>query len=252
MLELFIWYGIILLSSLILRYIRRLRIGPFRVLLNILSFVGVIVHEASHFVLALLFGVKIKGIRVNYHDRWTGAVAPNGAVGLDKTNMDNSVLQMLMAAMAPLFVSTFLFMVCLDLIFTLDTNAGVNVVAGFCAISLLIGSKPSGADLQQIGKAFYRDVRYSLYQLTLVGIAILFVWFVVDLSMVALPFEVLYYIVYFLLVIVLYFVLKGIGLGLRYLYLHIVGPVKVSGRRMTRRRYKPINPKKLGIEEPHW
>jgi len=252
MLELFIWYGIILLSSLILRYIRSLRIGPFKILLNILSFVGVAVHEASHFALALLFGVKIKGIRVNYRDRWTGAVAPNGAVGLDETNMDNSVLQMLMAAIAPLFVSTFLFMFCLDLIFTLETNAWVNVVAGFCAISLLIGSKPSSADVQQITKAFHRDVKYSLYQLTLVGVAILFIWFVVDFSMVVLPFEVLYYIAYFLLVIVMYFVLKSIGIGLRYFYLHILGPMKVRGRRMTRKRYKPINPKKLGIEEPHW
>jgi hypothetical protein len=105
-------------------------------------------------------------------------------------------------------VSTFLFLFCLDVIFNIETDPWVNVVAIFFCVSLMIGSEPSGQDMRLIGVTFRRDPRYSLYQIALVVASGVIVWLFVDLYFISLPFEVLYYIEYFLFVVLFYFLLK--------------------------------------------
>jgi len=234
-----------------LGYIRNRQIGPFRTILNILSFVGVFVHEISHLILDIAFGMKVERFSVKYRDRTTRRVAPNGAVAV-KDFHRYSLMQVIMGSIAPLFVSTLLFMFCLDVIFLLNSNPWINVVTGFFAISLLIGSRPSTQDFRLIKLAFSNNPRYSFYQLFLVMISIVIVWFYIDFSFLILPYDVIYYILFFSIIVLLYFVLKYSMRGLLMLYNRMRPSSTLKFNQITRKRHKPIHPNKSGIEKPRW
>ena len=143
-------------------------------------------------------------------------------------------------------MSTLLFLFCLDVIFNVETDAWINVVAIFFCVSLIIGSEPSGQDIRVIGETFKMDPRYSLYQIALVVASGAIVWFFVDLYFISLPFEVLYYVEYLLFVVLGYFVLK--------IVFYIIGSCFNALRKvrfpsvkvMTRkRRFKTFAPKRL-------
>ena len=77
----------------------------------------------------------------------------------------------------------------------------------FC-VSLLMGSNPSGQDVRCVGLSFKINPRYSIYQIFLVLISGILVWAFIDLSFIFLPFEVLYYIMYFIYLALFYFLFK--------------------------------------------
>ena len=197
----------LLLSIGVQAWYRRVHTPGFKAFLHFLAFVGVFVHEVAHYALCVLFSVKTGGIRVKYRSEDKSRVAPHGSVGTPELER-NSFLQTFAVSVAPLLVSTFLFLFCLDVIFNIETEAWVKVVAIFFCVSLMIGSEPSGQDMRLIGFTFRRDPRYSLYQIALVVASGVIVWLFVDLYFISLPFEVLYYIEYFLFVVLGYFILK--------------------------------------------
>lgn len=208
MLDLFIWLFLTLIFSIgVQAWYRRAHTPGFKTFLHFLAFVGVFVHEVAHYTFCVLFSVKTDSFRVKYRSEDKMRVAPHGSVGAPEIER-NSFLQSFAVGVAPLLVSTFLFLFCLDVIFNIETEAWVNIVAIFFCVSLLIGSKPSGQDIRVIGQTFTRDPRYSLYQIALVVASGTIVWFFVDLYFISLPFEVLYYIEYFLFVVLFYFLLK--------------------------------------------
>lgn len=208
MLDLFVWLFLMLIFSIgVQAWYRRAHTPGFKTFLHVLAFVGVLVHEVAHYSFCVLFSVKTGNLRVKYRSEDKRRVAPHGSVGVPEIER-NSFLQSFAISLAPLLVSTFLFLFCLDVIFNIETEAWVNVVAIFFCVSLLIGSEPSGQDIRVIGQTFTRDPRYSLYQIALVVTSGTIVWFFVDLYFISLPFEVLYYIEYFLFVVLFYFLLK--------------------------------------------
>ncbi|MBY9008302.1 MAG: hypothetical protein KGD74_00390, partial [Candidatus Lokiarchaeota archaeon] len=96
-----------------------------------------------------------------------------------------------------------------------------------------------------IGETFQKDPRYSVYQIFLLVLAGTLVWFFVDLYLFVFPFEVLYYIVYFIVLTGFFFALKGIfwilgksvgGIAKR------MGKVQVTSPKFLtrRRRFKHI------------
>jgi len=208
MLDLFLWLFLMLIFSIgVKAWYRRAHTTGFKAFLHVLAFVGVVVHEASHYAFCVLFSVKTGNFSVKYRSEDKLRVSPHGSVGTPELER-NSFLQTFAISVAPLLVSTFLFLFCLDVIFNIETDPWVNVVAIFFCVSLMIGSEPSGQDMRLIGVTFRRDPRYSLYQIALVVASGAIVWFFVDLYFISLPFEVLYYIEYFLFVVLFYFLLK--------------------------------------------
>jgi len=176
---------------------------------NALTFVGVAVHEVAHYTVSLILGAKPANIRVKYRSEDKSRVAIHGSVGLQEFER-NSLLQTFAISFAPLLVSTFLLMFCLDVIFQIQTELWIKVVALAFSLSLIIGSEPSGQDIKVIGKSFQIDPRYSLYQIFLLILSGVLVWLFIDLYYFVLPFEVLYYIGYFVVLTVFYFGVKGI------------------------------------------
>ncbi len=91
---------------------------------------------------------------------------------------------------------------------SLSSELWIKIVALVFSISLFIGSGPSGQDVKLVGLTFNVKPSYSLYQIFLVLLSGLFVWAFIDLSFISLPFEVLYYIEYFIFVALFYYCLK--------------------------------------------
>jgi len=186
---------------------RHIRSRGAKIFFFVLAFVGIFVHEIAHLVISNLFGVKTGKVRVKYFSDDRMRIAPHGSVSLPEFER-NSFVQTLVISIAPLIVSTFLFMFCLDIVFNIKTEPWVDIIAMVFIVSLFIGSEPSGQDMRLIGLTFKRDPRYSMYQIFLMLVSGLYVSIFVDLYFISLPFEVLYYIEYFIFVALLYFGLK--------------------------------------------
>jgi len=180
-----------------------------KTLFDIVAFIGVFIHELAHFTLGILFGAKMGKITVRYRSRKIPRVSPHGWVDNPEYERQ-SFLQVFMISFAPLFVSTFLFMFCLDIIFHIQTEIWIKVIAIVFCVSLLIGSEPSGQDVKLVGRKFTNDPKYSLYQVSLVLLSGTLVWVFIDLYSISLPFEVLYYIEYFLFLALFYYCFKSV------------------------------------------
>lgn len=180
----------------------------YKAFFNVITFIGVFVHEVAHYTVSAILGAKPANVRVKYRSQDRTRVAPHGSVGLPEFER-NSLLQTFAISFAPLLVSTFLLMFCLDVIFHIQTELWIKVVAVAFSLSLIIGSEPSGQDIKVIGRSFKNDPRYSVYQISLLVISGVLIWLFVDLYIFLLPFEVLYYIAYFVVLTFFYFALKG-------------------------------------------
>jgi hypothetical protein len=216
----------------------------YKLVFNAIAFVGVFIHEVAHYTMAILLGVKPGKFRLKFRSESGEGVAPHGSIENPESER-NSVLQTFAVAFAPMLVSTFLFMFCLDIIFNIQTELLVKVVAVVFAGSLLIGLEPSGQDVKVVGYSFKNDPRYSVYQISLLIISGVLIWVFVDLYFFVLPFEVLYYIAYFLVLTFFYFALKGafwiVGKSIKGIAKKM-GKVEVATPRFLtrRRRFKHI------------
>jgi hypothetical protein len=119
------------------------------------------------------------------------------------------------------------------------------VVAIAFGVSLLIGLEPSGQDIKMIGWSFQNDPRYSLYQIFLLVLSGVLVWLFVDVYYFVLPFEVLYYVEYFIVLTAFYFGLKGgfwIVSKIAHWIVEKMGNTHVSSSKFLtrRRRFKHI------------
>ena len=208
MLDLYIWLFFMLIVSIGVQSIgRRIRSRGIKIFFYVLAFVGIFVHEMAHLVISNLFGVKTGKVKIKYFSDDKMRISPHGSVALPEFER-NSFIQTIVISVAPLIISTFLFLFCLDIIYNIETALWINVIAIFFIVSLFIGSEPSGQDMRLIGITFKKDMRYSIYQILLLVISGLLVMFFVDLYFIYLPFEVLYYIEYFIFVALIYFGLK--------------------------------------------
>ncbi|MHA1235855.1 MAG: hypothetical protein ACTSQL_12330, partial [Promethearchaeota archaeon] len=245
MIKLFLWFLFILLCSLVAEaFYSHAHTPGYKTTINLLRFVGVAVHELAHYTLATIFGTNPGKLRIKYRSEVTTGVNPHGSMTINEFDR-HSLLQTFAIGFAPLLVSTFLFMFCLDLIFTIQTDLWVKVAAAIFGGSLLLGLVPSGQDIRLIGKTFQKDPRYSVYQIFLLVFAGIFVWLFVELYFFVLPFEVLYYIAYFVVLTVFYFTLKGVLMIFGKIFQSIakkIGKSQVSSPKFLtrRRRFKHI------------
>lgn len=250
LLDIFFWLFLMLLVSIGVQiWYKRAHTPGLKVFLNVLTFVGVFVHEVSHYTLCVLFGVKTGKFTVKYRSEDKIRVAPHGSVALPEFER-NSFLQTFVISVAPLLVSTFLFLFCLDVIFNIETDPWVDVVAAVFCVSLFIGSEPSGQDMKVIGKTFRKDPRYSFFQIALIVASGAIVWFFVDLYFISLPFEVLYYIEFFFFVVLIYFLLRIVILVFVSIFRTFIKPKSPSVRQLTRKkRFKNLAPRELKKKE---
>ena len=209
MIMLYFWFFALLTASTAIRALYRIAHTPvYKWLFSVVAFVGVFVHEVAHYTVSAIVGGNPGKMRVKFRTEDKTRISPHGSVSNPEFERQ-SVMQAFVISFAPLLVSTLLFMFCLDIIFTIQTDLVVKVIASVFCVSLVIGSRPSGQDVKVVGYAFQNDPRYSVYQIILLLLSGTLVWLLVDLYFIVLPFEVLYYAEYLLILIVFYFGLKG-------------------------------------------
>jgi len=225
-------------------------LGPFTTILNILGFIGVIVHELSHFFMCKILNVPTDGISVKFW--YKGQVYLRGSV-TPKEFERITFLQALMVGLAPLFISTWLIFWSLTVAFTPNIDSLLFIIILLFATSLLIGAAPSSGDLRAIKYGFQRDPTYSFYQVCLVIFSSLIIWGILILYRVEIP----YYFIYYILIGVCYFILKYSFTGIRTMIYksrvrNMRRAAELNYKSFTRKSVKPSRSYKIGIEEAQW
>jgi hypothetical protein len=255
------WFFVIfLVSNGMIIWYRRIRTTELKILVDIILFIGVLIHELAHAVVLISMRIIPNKFSVRYRNRMTGQVAPHGGVGLrDEDSIEMSFLQAFFASLAPLFVSTFVFLFMLDVIYNMNTTDGLKLIAWVIIVSVLLGSAPSNADIYNMKEKFYLHPEHSLYQIIISIASVILVIYTIDFSFLVLPFEVLYYIFYCFTAIGVYFALKGSIFLIKETIVWIFRKgqthkqMHVSyNRSFLRRKPKPFKPKRCEREEVHW
>jgi hypothetical protein len=223
--------------------------GLIRGMFNILFFLGVFVHEFSHLMFCFIFRVPTNGMRFQFIDRREGMVNPQGSVRLAEYSR-MSMMQALMVGIAPLFISTFLFMGCLDVMLTFETTFEVQIFVFILAISIFFTAAPSHADTSHIFRAAAGEPLQSFFQFLYVVVSLMISLHVVDLSGIILPLEVLYYMSYFALTIIIYSIIVLLSRIVRVTFRHFFPVDNYSSKQVQRKRHKPKKPPKN--EEGCW
>ncbi|MFX1572796.1 MAG: hypothetical protein ACFFB0_08605 [Promethearchaeota archaeon] len=190
--------------------------GGYRTMFNVLAIIGVAVHEIAHALLSLITRVPIERIEVNYRDKETRKVSPHGLVAHKRPNKV-SFIQSFLIGIAPLLVGVILFFFLLDIACDMSAAPLYRILAGCFCVSLCFGIRPSSQDLKLIGRNFRSNPSKSLFQLILLCSSFGLVWLLVDIFMINLNFEFLYYI----MIGIVFMVLKYFCLLWYTIYKHI-------------------------------
>ncbi|MFX0073163.1 MAG: hypothetical protein ACFFAO_18955, partial [Candidatus Hermodarchaeota archaeon] len=151
-------------------------------------------------------------------------------------------LQALLIALAPIYLSFWLFFFLLEQLLYANLDVLVFFIIVFVMVSIILGASPSIADLSNIPKAFHRDPTYSMYQIFLLLLSGVTVWLIMTVYTIYVIHELFYYVFIF----VGYYGFKYGLRGLNEMYYSLSkSPKKTKSRSLTRRRLKPRKPRKI-------
>lgn len=240
------WFFIIFISSIIISNILlRSDTGPFRGILLRLAYVGILIHELSHFVVNIAVGLIPRGIEVHYRSRKTGMPAPHGSV---TTSPNRKFLQAFLICLAPLYISTWLIFWALAIAFNALYTPLIRILAGFFCFSLFIGAAPSNTDFKNIFRTFENDPSYSIYQILLIAISILLNWVIISFYQITLMLDVYYYV----LIIITYYLLKYGFIGINKLIDNLRFRYFQGSLRLSPKNFNSLKHHKIKIEEAQW
>ncbi len=153
--------GIFISSLFIQAIVGYFRSSLLRAFIYCSSFLGVAIHELSHYIISLLVGVTPKNIFVA-HD--------HGYVSF-KRNQRITFFQMFLISFAPLYITSYLIYLCLKILFSTSLEPLMVFFLVYLIISLFIGAAPSGVDIKNVFLTLGENGTYTLYQFFLVIIS---------------------------------------------------------------------------------
>ena len=196
----------ILVSYLLLKYIPH----PFKKIIVGFMIIGIVIHEFFHLIMCLITNTPIKNVKFfekiktdegsGYKEfKFNGSVTIRGEVEL-------RFLQAVLISFAPLLFSFWLFFLLLDHVIH-PTNPITFFGSLFIILSIMFSAAPSSADLKCIPRVFSENPKYSAYQIFLLLLSILLVWFVVSFFQLYSLHEI---IIYLLIMLFYYFWKYGV------------------------------------------
>jgi len=237
--ELIVFFIVLILSLLARSIVNKEKLGAFYPFVLRLRFIGVAVHEFSHYIMNLAVGIKPEGIKINWRDKETRQRNPHGSV----TTKPRSFLQGLLICLGPLYISTWLAFLCLGVTLSSVFHPVIRIIASFICISLILGAAPSGPDFNNIPRTFRKDPRNSFYQIFLIILSGVILWTILLYTQIIFFLDVFYY----LAIAGIYLLLKFSFLGIHRVITKLSSrdfkkPAKIKFKRFTRPLYKPKKP----------
>jgi hypothetical protein len=211
-------------------------LGPFNFIINILSYIGVLFHELSHYALCILTRVPAGRMFVRFRDGETGGVAPHGAVEVERPYQE-TFLQSILVSLGPLLIGTWIIYFSLIVAFSPLFHPLYRVIAGFLAFAILLASTPSGPDFRLMRLGLDNDPRHGVYQVFLLTLSILMSWVIVVVYRLFFPLEFFYYFI----IIGWYVVFKYSFIALRWAVNKIL---KRFGRELNNSNYRRFSRRK--------
>ncbi|MHA1726899.1 MAG: hypothetical protein ACTSXH_19010 [Promethearchaeota archaeon] len=150
--------GIFILSLFVQEIIGYFRSSLLRAFIYCMSFLGVSIHEFSHYIISLLVGVIPKNISIAYD---------HGYVSF-KRDQRITFFQMFLISFAPLYITSYLIYLSLKILFSISLEPLMAFFLVYLIISLFIGAAPSGADIKNVFLTLGENGAYTLYQFFLV------------------------------------------------------------------------------------
>jgi len=239
--ELGIFAFVLVLSLVARNFLLREELGAFYKIILRLSLVGVAIHEISHYIMNLAVGIKPEGIEIKWRNKETHQRSPHGSV----TSKPRSFLQAVVICLAPLYISTWLFFLSLQLATNTHVDPVIRIIAILFCVSLILGAAPSSVDFNNIPKAFGKDPLNSLYKVFLIILSGIILWIIILYTQIVFILDIFYYLAIIGLYLLLRFSFLGISRGINELQSrNFRKPSKVRLRRFTRTHYKPKRPQK--------
>lgn len=237
--EILVFIIILIISMIAQKMIRKDILGPFYPIVLRLVFIGVVVHEISHYIMNLAVGIIPKKIEIKWRSDDKKRRSPHGVV----YSKPRSLLQAFFICLAPLYISTWLAFLSLYIILSSNFNPIIRVISGLICISIILGAAPSAQDFNNIPNTFRNDPTHSLYQIFLVILSSLILWIIIQFTHIFFLLDVFYYFT----IIGIYFILKFIFIDFRKLIHKIQSfnyrkPSKVRFKPFTHKHYKPKKP----------
>jgi len=240
-------FGIVIAGNLIawfiLRNLKWKQDSAGVIILKIVSFIGIVIHEVAHFLMCLLTGIPPTGIHASYRDQ-------EGEVMIHRLE-HLSFLQAFLICFAPLLVSSYIAYLCIHIMFLTNLVFVFKLICAVVLISILLHARPSRPDLKLFKNSFSRDPLYSVYQIGLVILSGLIVF----ILYLPLP----YYLSFidYILIGIFYTVFKYSLLGLRKGYEYLMGRYNESSTIKStsnpyRMLHKPKIPKREHVPRRQW
>jgi len=189
-------------------------------------FIGIIVHEVSHYIMCILTHTKVTKTNIipirNKKDGLSGNI----------TTAKSNFFQTFLISFAPLFVGTYIIGFILFYIFSPAVNYTIALILIYITISIFLTLSPSNADIRMIANSFQStNKRYTLIQIIVIFIAASISYYLMNF------FDIIIFdslITLFFLVMLFYYIIRYLGLGLIFIYHNI----RISRRKIKYTKHK--------------
>lgn len=241
----------VLLSYFLLEYAP----DPLDKIVRALAVGGIVIHELTHVLMCLITNTRIDSVNLlqrNKSQDEKSKLNHHGRVVIGDFSQ-LSFLQAVLIGLAPLYISFWLFFFLWDQIKSTNIDVTLFFIYLFLMVSIALNAAPSLADFGAIPKAFGNDPSYSFYQMFLLFLSAISVWFITTQYQLTQYHEIVTYFFIFLTYFACKYSLRGIN-SLYHRFFNKNHPrTKLQYRRFTRRRrFKTMKPKKIGVKEAQW
>ncbi len=189
-------------------------------------FIGIIVHEVSHYIMCILTHTKVTETNIIPIRNKKGGLS--GKIATANSNF----FQSLLVSFAPLFIGTYIIGFILFYIFSPVVNYMIALILIYIAISILTQMSPSNTDIRMIAKSFQStNKRYTVIQIIVIFIASSISYYLMNF------FELIIFdslITLFFLSMLFYYMMRYLGLGLILIHHNII----ISRRKIKYTKHK--------------